>query len=273
MIFSLAFVVSSGSLVWAAQNSLEAQVGNKKSKFAMISLLSTQSSFHSSSSDVNAVAASFLTLVPSLALSKNFNISAIGGVTVRYTSPEDVTMNNTLIRLSRRSYKINDDWRWVPIVGVVAPTNEVDRIENSFITAIRLEPTLLGKVSLLGLDLDLVLTTRLTKSFHEFDRTANLTAGNNEYLASQFMLASYSVTDKFFVDFDFLYGGAWTYQQAFVSRFSLGQSINYLWNKKTIISLGHSSSGNALDATGGNTNVRFFDKNRSVGYFRLRWAL
>lgn len=254
------------------QNSLEAQLAAKKSNFSLFTVIGTESSFHKDYDDQNAAAETGITLVPAYRINKTYNMNAIAGFRITHTSPQETTFGDTQIRLNHKVTPLTKNIKVMPSIAATLPTNEDARLEDTFRLGLTLRPLFISQVYIGETKIDTTYLPMFTKNFYEFERN-RFREPNIEFSLSHLVNGQYSFSDKFFFSLGVRYATAWTFQSAFISRFSMDQTFSYVYKPNLIFSVGHSNSENALTPNGADVNARVFSDQYSRIFGQLLWTL
>lgn len=267
IVFFLSFIFCFSAL--ASLN--ETHASRQENNLSLSTVWMTQSSLHELEA-VDYQLSSNVSLIPSYKINERLTLTALFGFDMPHTYARDFVASNSKISLGHKALTLSNDIKWLPKVGLILPTNENDRLKNTFLAGMTIEPSVLGTALVGKQKFDLTYRPRLAKNFHAFDRNASYGA-NTEYSLSQLFALSYGLAKGIQLGMDFNYNMNWTYQGAFKSFFVMGQSISFVMADQVNVSLGHSNSGNALSPSGRGTEIRVFDKHNSTVYGQLSWKL
>ena len=248
------------SSAWGATASSE-----KPSKFRTTAVIDVGSNLYPVGSESHS-ASSSLVLVPSYRLHPNWTLGMTLSASKDWTGEGEVALLDPSIKLSRSAFTLNSIFSAAPAFGIVVPLSERTRDRESMLTAVR--PSLRVNADLSRVkksviqDLSLMYELAVSRAFHQYS-TSTTGSVNTAWRLSNYFSASYAISSKFSFSGEFVRASGWSYQGGARHSFSLGQSLNYDFDPRVSLSIGHSNEGDVLRANGLDSNVSIFDSNSS----------
>ncbi len=224
---------------------------------ALINLEKSSNQFDSKSG--NQQSATNLTLAPSFNLTSNFNLGASSIITKQDTGAQDTTLSNTLLVLGYAGYKFSRDTQLAHSLRVALPTNEEQKKTDRFRGAFGFRNQISTKFG--GLDFIYKLT--LSKNVHEFTRNAD-GVENIEYTLSHLIEPTYNFNDYFSIGYVASIRQSKTYSGSDRNMMSSDFDLYFNMNKNLQINFGISTDGSMYKANGTDSNVEFYNDNKSI---------
>ncbi len=241
---------------------------NKKSKTSTVEFISsmlTSTNMYKPSSLDHFISLD-LSLTGRFALNKLYKLSTSVNVNHDLKLNRSTSLLDTPVVLSRQPIKLKGS-KFSPRYILTLPTNELNRINNTFRCSLAAGGTLSTTVTVANFSFDASYTLTAKKNFHQFKRN-NTNSPNKEYslgntvsLSKALKIFSFSISAS--------YANSWDYFNNITPVFSVSESIDYQINKNTSLSFGHANSGGALDYDGVTNNIEVFNKKSSQVFVGL----
>lgn len=202
-------------------------------------------------------------LSPSYVLNNLYSTSADVSLTQSLSGEEKTELNNIRLYLRRQPKTfLSLSTTYAPSLFGDLPTNEDNRIDNTFRGAVGSSLSLAYNFYLLGQSGKISYTPSVLKNFHEFE-SSNADLPNLSYRVRHSILLSQELGRFITVSALGYYQTGWTYQNAFRTFFHLSQKISLNITSNSSIFLGHSNEGDSLQANGVDTNIALYDQSNS----------
>ena len=214
---------------------------------------------HNSSATFSLVGTYSLTNFGTLKVSTSVNKSLIG--------ERKAVLGNTVLGLTKGLGSLDDEKISVrSSTSLIFPTSEyskeIDQLYVGFSQSISFSRSV---NSLLG-PFNLSFSPKINYNFHQ--HKTKLTGGSNyQYIFSNSIGLSRSITDKLSLSISGVYQKLFTYESNSVESYYLGQSISYTINNFSSLTIGHNLGGSLIAANGSDLNIELFNKDDSSVYF------
>lgn len=257
---------SSTTLSTAATTStlLRDQLAGANKRWSVTAEVGAQSNLQSQDS-VTYAASSYVAVTPRVNLTNDLNLTARITGSQELTGATQSTLENTRFTLSTNPQKLSRDLSWFPSLSADAPTNLIDRKENSFQGAAGLRSTGIYSTSILKQPITFISYVDGRRNLHEFERNINNSA-NLQYVARGLLAAETTVFKKISLTLYGSYTHGWTYQDSTRELYSLGQEISFRLPGNVSVGIGHTNADNVFAPDGRNTNVAVFSDITSQVY-------
>lgn len=219
--------------------------------------------------DANYETSSYLDVTSSYKLFSKALIRANLALQQKLYSDKKTSITNTTITIARDPVQIAD-LRLLNISAFsILPTNEDDRLKNTFRGGLGLAAGLTQKYNVLRQPGYINYSLSLLQNFHELERT-NTNVANLENRIRHTTTLGQQITRDISMGFLAHYQTGKTYQRAFRSSFLITEEITYEVSKSGQIYLAHSNGDNALSANGLDSNISVYDEGTSTFSTGLR---
>lgn len=205
---------------------------------------------------------SALLVSPRYRLTDTYTLIATTGFSQSLTREQRSDMINTSVGVTRNPISIGGVMDLRPTFSLVAPTNAMQRQDDSLRGAARLTGIAYFRTRsawILGFGGQAQLNN------HQFSVSA-INGANLQTIATGFATVGYSL-GKFQLVAQGSQTNAWTYRGTKQAFFGLSQSITYIPTRKMSFSIGHTNQGNVLARDGVRSNVALFNSRTSVVFF------
>lgn len=236
-------------------------------KFHLTVELETLSSLHEFGS-VDHKAQTELTLRPSYDLNANYTVIAETGVLQKFTSSQKTSMPNSKIGLEHSPFLLPLKMELQPAATVTLPTNEDDRIRDSYNGGAHLSLSLSRTGKWGAQALTLAYSVAATQNIHTYTRN-NADEPNIERSLLQIPALVWGAGKNFELTVYYTYQMGWTYTQRLSSQFILGEQLTFKASPAFELALGHKNGGDALQGNGRDSNIRWYNENSSSIYFSM----
>ena len=182
----------------------------------------------------------------------------------------ETDMQNTSFRLDQTPFKLGRHFLTRSRVGVILPTNGIERTEQKYLGSASFDQRLLFSAPFLR-GLSGFYAVSAVKNFHQFNTTFE---GDPliSFAVGQRLLLNYEFIPGFYVEASPRVSQRWDYQGTPSATFGLYQEIGWS-NGMITVSLGHNNEGLLFRENGKDLNLSFDDPNNANYYLTLGLTL
>lgn len=201
------------------------------------------------------------------ALNDTNKLSIYTGFDKQINQARTESIKNTKLRWLRSRIISNDLMSFSLMSVVILPTNEDSRRRDELNFALELNPSLVFPVTD---SLTLTYLPRVVKNFHKFE-TSKTDSVLVEYQLVQFFVASYQVTDQWYIEPTLVYQDAISYQgterdDQFLAQIETG----YALSSNLSLAVGIANSGKIINNEAGpNESIEILNEKNSTIYGSL----
>lgn len=200
-----------------------------------------------------------MTIAPSYKISDRFSMAAETIIEKQHTAPGDTTISNTIVGLSMKGYKFNDQVGLSHSLSATLPTNKEIRDRDR----LQVGATIGTKIAADLKSVILVGGVTLRKNVHEFNINAN-GSPNIEYTLSERLDLEIPMGDKFAYTATGIYRTSWTYGGFQRNSFLFDTGLDFAATPALTLSAGVTNEASALKANGRDSNIALYDEKTSV---------
>lgn len=228
-------------------------------KFSLDLDLSSDSNLRSTS-DPAYQANSSITLSPAYKFNSLISISGKAGLDQKLYADQKTELANTSIKLSFSPFNLDESRAATLFLSGVLPTNETDRLQNSFQGAAGAGADFTQKYFTLGIreNGQAKLTLSALKNFHQFESSSEFVP-NISYRIRETADMSQDITKKLSVEVIGYYQTGFTYNNDLKTFFHLEENLQYAATKQIAFYIGHANEANALQNNGIDSNISLYD--------------
>jgi hypothetical protein len=195
-------------------------------------------------------------------ISKNTSMSVIAGVEQSFVAEKKTAVNNTVVQINRNGIPLTNSLKLKTGISATLPTNQDDREKATLRGGTGASLSLEQKTSLFKKPATLNYGLGVLKNYHEYTRNSDL-GSNLSHRIRYSATANIEATKNTSLSMSGYYQTGWTYDSALRTTFSIRETLSYMLNKNTEVSISHVNSANALEANGVDSNVSLYDENNS----------
>lgn len=186
------------------------------------------------------------------------------------SSSFEETIGNSTLTLSHSGAAITDRVTLAPSVTGIYPTNKDSKVRDEMIGALSVGSSLTFSVNPA---LALIYAPGFKNNFYKYE-TNRIGKSLTEYQATQSVIVSYSMTDKFSVSPSFTYINAWTHAGSERDpAYNTSLDFSYAYAEKIAMSIGGSTGGaHTITEKGPDSNLEIYDSESTSFYGNISLA-
>lgn len=155
-------------------------------------------------------------------------------------------------------------------VSAIIPYDKDKRKMTSLITGVAVKPTLEYGFKSLGIEgLKAKYSALFLRSFYHYE-TMSTGQSNTQYQLTNRFQVNYSFLENFGAEVSFANTNKWSFKgNRRGDTYSMGQSVSMGLNKNMAITLGHEIGGSTFKYNGVDSNIDFYNKDKSIFYMNI----
>ncbi|MCB0394321.1 MAG: hypothetical protein KDD25_07165 [Bdellovibrionales bacterium] len=210
-------------------------------------------------------------IAPSVDLGKDWTVSALFGFSDERRSPDPVRATNTKVSLSIPKIALNEKLSLGNKANGYAPTNEKQRIDESYRGSAELESKLKLATRILRAPFETYYQIGGRQNFHQFDRSHN-GVQNEKYRVTHTIGVSVEPIKKLTMSISGTFQQGISYFNRVREKYSATESLGVAVLSNLSVEIGHTNGDNAFGPDGKTSNISIYDKRTSQYFGNLNFS-